>query len=544
MDQRSLQSELEHRVVTLARNGLSRRAIARATGVSRNTVRKLLAGHAEVRALPHTSLPAPRSSQPRPQRLDAFADQIVALLARYPNITSRRVFEELRVAGFTGGYTAVKVRMRKVRPKSRPKPSLETPVTGPGEMAESDWSPFSITFTSGVRVVVQVFNYVLRWSRRKSYLLYERCDFHALTAGHVETFARFGGAAEICKYDSQKAVVLGWEGEQAIYNPRFLAFATHYEFRPEACRRFHPNDKPRTERSFWEFEKSFLNGRSFRDLTDMRQQLATWIDSTCDVRLHDKTKRTALESFAEERASLRPLPAHPYDTARVCYRVTSIDGFVAIEGNRYAVPYDHVTDILPVRVTQHEIFIYAADLRLVCRYELAPRGAGRDVVAHGMHVPPQSRRAVADLDLLRKAFDDMGEDGTLFFTGLAIAHNRHCGYHARQILALRERFATSDVGAALRHARAFGAFEHQAIGRILTARAAPRSLAEYVDDDLARKLEQNLDPRDLLPRDLDEYDRLPVITRAKEQAKCPEEKVPQATMVRLSASDEPPKSSD
>lgn len=69
-----------------------------------------------------------------------------------------------------------------------------------------------------------------------------------------------------------------------------------------------------------------------------------------------------------------PLPRHPYDTARVIYRLCSIDGFVAWEGNRYAVPYEHVTDILPVRITQQELFVYAADLRCVARHELGPAG--------------------------------------------------------------------------------------------------------------------------------------------------------------------------
>jgi transposase len=543
LEHRVTQSELEHHIVTLAHKGHSRRAIARALGISRNTVRKMLEGQAHARAAVHSALPAPRSAPPRPQKLDEYVEQMTALLTRYPNITTRRIFEELRDSGFDGGYTAVKVRVRRMRPKPAPKPSLETPVSGPGEMAESDWSPFMIAFTAAPRVVVQVFNYVLRFSHRKSYRLFERCDFYALTEGHVQTFNRFGGAAHVCKYDSQKAVVLGWEGQQPIYNPRFLAFATYYEFRPEACRRFHPNDKPRTERSFWEFETSFLNGRSFRDLADMREQLALWLDRTCDVRPSDRTKQTPLQVFAQERTALRALPAHPYDTARVCYRVASIDGFVSVEGSRYAVPYDHVTDILPVRVTQNEVFVYAADLKLVARYELAPRGAGRDVVAQGMHVLANSRRGVADMDQLRKAYDDIGEDGALFFAGLASAHPRHCGYHARQILVLRERFATADLGAALRHARAFGAFEQKAVERILSARAAPRTLAEYVDDDLARRLEQSLEPRDVLPRDLDEYDRLPVITRAKEPS-CPQEDPHPSTTSCPSGSDEPPKSSD
>lgn len=513
----STREELLHQAVTLCQQGLTRRAIARALSISRNTVRKLLVAHEQARRAPQTALAPPAARAPRDTKLTPFAERIAALLARYPEITAQRVFEELRAAGFGGGYTAVKTHVRKIRPKPRPEASKPTPVYAAGEMAESDWSPHTIDFTDGTRTTVQVFSYVLCFSTRKSFRLYERSDFFALTDGHVKSFERFGGAARACKYDCQKAVVLCWEGQQALYNPRFLAFATHYEFRPQACRPRHPNDKPRVERSFWEFEKSFLNGRHFHDLEDMRAQLAEWERTTCDGRPHKKLKRPRLEVFAEEAPALLPLPRHAYDTARVVYRVCAIDGFIAWDGNRYAVPYDHVTDILPVRVTQHELFVYAADLRCVARHELAPRSKGVDVDPQGIH-PPWNRRG-ADLDQLRQAFDDMGEDAAAFFAGLATATARFAGHQARQILLLRARYATNDLCAALRHARSYGAFDHHAVARILAARAAPRTLAEYVAEDTARRL----DDADTHPRDLDEYDRLPLASsrRTKEEAPCP-----------------------
>ena len=247
----------------------------------------------------------------------------------------------------------------------------------------------------------------------------------------------------------------------------------------------------------------------------MRAQLAEWERTTCDTRPHKKLKRPRLELFAEEAPALVPLPRHAYDTARVVYRVCSIDGFVAWDGNRYAVPYDHVTDILPVRVTQRELFVYAADLRCVARHELAPRSAGHDVDPQGIH-PPWNRRG-ADLDQLRQAFDDMGEDAASFYAGLATAQTRFAGHHARQLLLLRARYATADLCAALRHARAYGAFDHHAVARILAARAAPRTLAEYVAEDTARRL----DDVDTRPRDLDEYDRLPLASSRTQEAPCP-----------------------
>ena len=482
--------------------------------------------------MPQTALAAPPARAPRETKLTPFVERIAALLDRYPEITAQRVFEELRGTGFDGGYTAVKTHLRKVRPTPRPEPSKATPVYAAGQMAESDWSSHRIDFTNGTRMLVQVFAYVLTFSTRKSFRLYERSDFFALTDGHVATFERFGGAAHVCKYDCQKAVVLGWEGQQPLYNPRFLAFATYYEFRPQACRPRHPNDKPRVERSFWEFEKSFLNGRHFHDLDDMRAQLAEWERTTCDPRPHKKLKRPRLEVFAEEATQLVALPRHAYDTARVVYRVCSIDGFIAWDGNKYAVPYDHVTDILPVRVTQHELFVYAADLRCVARHELAPRSAGKDVDPQGIH-PPWNRRG-ANLDQLRQAFDDMGEDSAAFFAGLATAQARFAGHHARQLLLLRARYTTEDLCAALRHARAYGAFDHHAVARILAARAAPRTLAEYVAEDTARRI----DDANTRPRDLDEYDRLPLASsRRTQEAPCPSPPDDPPTIPTSSSSD-------
>lgn len=510
MQRWATREELVFRTVTLAQQGMKSRAIARTLQVSRNTVKKILAAHEQARHETNGALTERPARAPRESKLDDFRSRIDELFDRFPEITAQRVFEELRAHGFAGGYTIVKDFVRRSRPKRPVEPSRETEVYGPGKMAESDWSPHVIAFTHAPRATVHVFAYVLCHSRRKSFGLYERCDLFALMDGHVATFTRFEGAAEVCKYDSQKTVVLGWEGRQPIYNPRFLAFATYYEFRPLACRPFHPNDKPHVERAFWEFERSFLCGRNFRDLEDMRRQLAEWQETTCDVRPHKKLKKTPLELFVEEHPHLIALPRCAYDTARVIYRLCSIDGFIAWDGNRYAIPYDHVTDILPVRVTQRELFVYAANLELIAKHELLPRSAGKDVDPLGFHRPKWKHAPAADLDQLQKTFEGMGENSAAYFGALRTTAGRQCGHQARQILLLRERFSTDDLVAALGHAHAFGAYTHQAIARILEARAKPRSLEEYVTEETARRFGEIVSSTKVGPRDLDEYDRLPM----------------------------------
>lgn len=510
----SSREELVHKVVTLSQAKMSRRAIARSLGVSRNTVRSILEAHATGREVEHSVVPSRPARAPRPSKLDPFKVRVAALLEEYPDITAQRVFERLRdEEGFDGGYTAVKRHVRTVRPPPRPTPSLRTPDYGPGAMAESDWSPYEIEFTHAPKAIVQAFSYVLVHSRRKFYEVYESNDLFALMDGHERAFERLDGCAETCKYDSQKPVVLRWEGPQPIYNPRFLAFSTHYEFRPFAVRRRKPNDKPRVERSFWEMERSFYNGRKFRDMEDLRAQLAHWLDHIVDFRKHKG--RTALERFAEEKPHVRELPRHPYDTARVVYRVCSIDGFVSWRGNRYAVPYEHVTDILPVRITQRELFVYAADLRCVARHELAPRGAGLDLDPAGLHPPPR-RRSPLDLEQVGLAYEAMGEGAAEFFRLVRLGPPRVWGGQVRQILLLREHYSTDALDRALAHAAAYGALTCDAVERILAARSTPRTLDEYVAEDAARKLEQALGRERTEPRDLTEYDRLPLASSAQE----------------------------
>ncbi len=101
----------------------------------------------------------------------------------------------------------------------------------------------------------------------------------------------------------------------------------------------------------------------------------------------------------------------------MAYRVCAIDGFVAWDGNRYAVPYESIYDVLPVRVTERELFVYAPDLKLLARHELAPRSAGVEVGSQRLHRVPERR--TLDLDTLRASFEDLGDGAANFFAALS-----------------------------------------------------------------------------------------------------------------------------
>lgn len=499
--------ELRNEIVRRRQAGASLRQIARALGVSRRTVQRVWTRLEAERSgqTPASSLPKPAAR--RPSLLDEHEAFVRQLLARYPNMTAVRVYEELRRRGFEGSYTIVRLRVGKLRPQPIREPVVRF-TTSPGQQAQMDYSTYDIDVTAEGRRRVYLFRYVLSYSRRAYMRFAERMDFTTTIREHVRAFHYFQGVASVCLYDNMKVVVVQHDEDGPLFNPRFLAFATHYGYKPFACLPRRAQTKGRVERKFDFVQKNLLNGRTFRTLDHLNEVTAWWLTNVADVQVHRETRQRPIDRYAEERPPLIPLPMQPYDTALVVYRVVNVEGFVAYRQNFYAVPWRYLGQALPLRITENEVVIYTPRLEELVRHRLLAAHVTGQRSEDKDHRPRDD--SAEHLTLLRERFAELGPLARRFLDGL-LRDQRYGKAQARKVLTLLGSYHRRDLLAAVERAVRFGAYSCQAVERILAAQAKPRSALEALAEDAPRETRRHrpdLFDEIVPPRPLSEYRHL------------------------------------
>ena len=285
--------------------GLSKAAVARLAGVSRRTVHRWVAAGQLDRDLDEERVGyGPR--RPRPSRLDPYKEIIETRLAGYPDLSAVRLFEEIREAGYTGGYDQVRRHVREVRPQPEPVRRFETP---PGHQGQVDFAEFKTPWGKRHALVV-----VLGYSRLMWLRYYERQTMAVVMEGLEAAFRYFGGVPSELLFDQMKAVIVEDNrevGGRLMENTEFLRFAFHWSFRIRACRPYRAQTKGKVERPVSYIRRSFFYGRDFVSDDDLNARVLGWLDKVAKVRVHGTLKERPVDRFEAERPHLKPLARWP-----------------------------------------------------------------------------------------------------------------------------------------------------------------------------------------------------------------------------------------
>jgi len=469
------------------RDGLSGRQIARKLGLRPETVIKWL-------KRPRYEQ---RKAPPRPRKLDAHKGKILRLLEAHP-YTAVQILTRLREDGYDGGYTILKQFIQTVRP--RPSPAFLTLQFAPGQCAQLDWGSWGSVQVGNTRRRLSFFALVLAWSRAlyvEFTLLQSQEQFLAC---HEHAFHYLRGVPQEIWIDNLKtAVVVHPAGGPAVFNPRYLDFARHYGFEPKACGRHHPQGKGRIENGIGYVKGNFLSGLNPKEFAPINPAARLWLDEVANVRLHAETKRRPVDMLAEERPSLRPLPA-PYDCGTVRPVHVTNRCRVLVDANRYSVPPRYASRTLTLK-------LYQDRLRLFDRGELVAEHLRSYERGRDFENPDHARqllreRAQARQQRLLLVFLRLSPQAQAYHDHLA-ERRFNVRHHVQKIVALGEIYGPEATGRALDDAHALGAYSCEYIANLLEQRGRhlPEPGALHLTH-AGEALELDLPPPDLSPYDL------------------------------------------
>lgn len=353
-------------VKLMHRQGHSLRHIARVTGLSRVTVRRILSS-------PTPKIYGPRTV--RPGKLDPFVPRLETLVAERPRATASWLYRTLRGEGFDGGYERVKlwarVRRREERARARACVRFET---GPGIEAQFDWKgPVRGLIAGAPEIAVHFFRFVLAWSRARWTLVVPNLKLPVTLAALNWAFARAGGVTQRLVLDNPKTCITRPKPHLELH-AQFLAFCRYYGCEPDPAWPYHPERKGKTERSLRDLEEEGVLGTTYASLAEL-QAAASAVDGLRLERVHTTTGVPPVLRLERERAAMRALPAVPFDPRLPESRRVMSDCTVSLNGARYSVPYVHVGRRVVVKADPLgagiEIF---AGAECVAQHDGAPRG--------------------------------------------------------------------------------------------------------------------------------------------------------------------------
>jgi transposase len=448
-------------------DGLSQRAVAREFGISRKTIRKMLAYAVPPGYQRQQPVKLPKLG-PWIGVIDAILEEDKARPAKQRH-TAKRVFDRLKEEHqFTGGYTVVKDYIRSATLRGR---EMFVPLVHPAGEAQADFGE-ALVVIGGVECKAHYLAMDLPHSDDCFVIAFPAETTEAFLEGHVRAFSYFDGVPIRILYDNTKiavARILG--GTQRHKTRAFSELQSHYLFADKFGRPAKGNDKGKVEG---------LVGYARRNFMVPVPRFASWekfnehLEAACRKR-RERTLRghreTIGERFERDRAVLLPLPSSSYEACeKIAARVSSL-ALVRYRGNDYSVPTRHGHLQVLVRGYVHEVTI-ACGSEVIARH---PRSYQRETVVYDpLHYLALLEQKTRALDQAAPLAGWQLPECFAPLRRLLEARLKHGSREYVQVLRLLDNFTLEEVTQAIEDALSLGTIGFDAVKHLLLCRIERR----------------------------------------------------------------------
>lgn len=374
---------------------LSKRAIARAVGVSNSTVSDVLSrlaasglGWQQAEAMSETELERRlyrEQGKTAPDPREPDWTHVRVELAR-PHVTLQLLWQEYKQEHPDGyQYSWFCERYREWRRRSDPVMRFEHIF---GEKAFVDWAGDTMPVLdadTGEITDAHLFVAVLGASNYTFVAAYARENAETFLTGHAEAFAYFGGVPALVVCDNLRAGVKRADRYEPELNAEYAAMAEHYGTTILPTRPRKPRDKAKVEAavlSTYRLVCAPLRNRTFFSLEHLNEAIGQMLE-VVNTRPFKKLTGSRRSVFLEhELPALRPLPPQPYSFRSRRTAKVHIDYHIEVACHRYSVPHHLVGESVEVFFDDRILEVYHKGERVALHVRDHVRGRATTDPAH------------------------------------------------------------------------------------------------------------------------------------------------------------------
>jgi len=252
--------------------------------------------------------------------------------------------------------------------------------------------------------------------------------------------------------------------------PEMEAFGERFGFQFRAHELGDANRSGRVERPFHFIEHNFLAGRRFSSWEDLNLQARQWCDRV-NATYKKHIRAVPRELFAIERTHLKPLPLWIPEVYRIHQRIVDVEGYVALQTNRYSVPVSWIGRRVEIRETKDAIEIQLDLRNIVTHRRVAAPQQQRITLPE--HRPPRGEGIKRtdphpEQQAILKAAPELAD----YLLALKQRGRKYLVFALRQLLRMIRDYPREPLVAAIKEAARYGLYDLDRVERMILRRIA------------------------------------------------------------------------